>query len=243
MISRTSPSLTDVEATINLGRDRTDFRSQVLFHHPQGVAVIIGDQIHGQSQVTESSRPSNTVKVRLGVLGEVKVDNDVHTLNIDTAREEIGRHEVTRTAVAEFVEDAVTIGLLHLGMYVEAGVSQLGDFLGEELDAVDRVAEDDGLVNLQLGKKSIEAVDLLPFLDVGVELGDTPKGELLHQIDRVGFGDVLLAEFLDGHGEGSAEEAYLMRLVAEVDNFLEDWLEFGGEELVGLVHDDGAAFA
>lgn len=36
-------------------------------------------------------------------------------------------------AVAEFVEDAVAVGLLHLGVDVEARVAQLRDLLGEEL--------------------------------------------------------------------------------------------------------------
>lgn len=34
-------------------------------------------------------------------------------------------------SVPELVEDTVAVGLLHLGMDVEARVSQLRDFLGE----------------------------------------------------------------------------------------------------------------
>ncbi len=40
--------------------------------------------------------------------------------------------------------------LLHLGVDVEARVAELRDLLGQELHAVHRVAEDDGLVDLQL---------------------------------------------------------------------------------------------
>ena len=39
----------------------------------------------------------------------------------------------------------VTIGLLHLGVDVEARVAQLGDLLGQQLHAVHGVAEDNGL--------------------------------------------------------------------------------------------------
>lgn len=197
--------LADVETAVNLGRDWTDLRSQILLHHPQGVTIIVGDQVHRQSQVTETSRPADAVKVRLGVLGEVKVDDDVHALDINAACEEVGRHKVAGAPVTELVEDAVAACLLHFGVYVETRVAQLCDFLGEELDTVDGVAEDNGLVDLQLGEESVEAVDLLALLDVGVELGDAPEGELLHQVDGIGFGDVLLAEFLDGDGEGGAE--------------------------------------
>jgi hypothetical protein len=42
------------------------------------------------------------------------------------------------------------VRLEHFGVRVEAGVAEFGDFLGEELDAVGRVAEDDGLVDLEL---------------------------------------------------------------------------------------------
>jgi len=40
--------------------------------------------------------------------------------------------------------------LLHLGMNVETGVAELGNFLRQQLDAIDRIAKDDGLVDLQL---------------------------------------------------------------------------------------------
>jgi len=237
------PALTDIEATVNLGGDGTNFCSQVLLHRPQGVAIIVGYQIHRQPQVAKPSGPANTVKVRLRSFGEIEVDDHIHALNIYAAREEVGRDEMTGAPVAEFVEDTVPIGLLHFRMDVKARVPEFCDLLREELHAVDGVAEDDGLVDLQLGEKGVEAVHLLSLLDVRVELGDATQGELVHQVDGIGFGHVLLAEFLDCHGEGGAEETNLMGLVAEIDDFLEDGLEFRREELVGLVHDDGAAFA
>jgi hypothetical protein len=40
---------------------------------------------------------------------------------------------------------------------VEARVAELGDLLGEELDAVDRVAEDDRLVDGQLAEQRVQA--------------------------------------------------------------------------------------
>lgn len=109
------------------------------------------------------------MKVRLGVLGEVEVDDDVDGLDVDSASEEVcvdeerlvrerrrrrrrrtGADEVTADAIAEVVEDAVAVVLEHLGVRVEARVAEFGDLLGEELDAVGGVAEDDGLVDLEL---------------------------------------------------------------------------------------------
>ena len=48
------------------------------------------------------------------------------------------------------MEDSVAVALQHLGVDVEAGVSQLSDLLGQQLHPIHRVAEDDGLVDLQL---------------------------------------------------------------------------------------------
>lgn len=42
------------------------------------------------------------------------------------------------------------MGLLHAGMNVVARIAQLGDLLGQQFDALGRVAEDDALVDLQL---------------------------------------------------------------------------------------------
>lgn len=42
------------------------------------------------------------------------------------------------------------MGLEHLGVRVETRVAEFGNLLGEQLDSVGRVAEDDRLVDLEL---------------------------------------------------------------------------------------------
>ncbi len=120
--------------------------------------------------------------------------------------------------IAELVKDAVAVSLLHFGVNVVARVSEFRDFLGQQFDTVDRVAKDNALVDLELGKKGVEAVDLLSLFDVGVELGDTAEGEFVHEVNAVGVGDKLLAKGLDSDGKGSAKEADLVILVTKVDN-------------------------
>ena len=51
------------------------------------------------------------------------------------------------------MEDPVSVCLEHLCVRVEARVAELGDLLGEQLDSVRRVAEDDRLVDLELQKR------------------------------------------------------------------------------------------
>jgi len=91
------------------------------------------------------------MQVGLAVLGEVEVDNHIDGLDIDTTCEEVGADEVAAHAVAEVVENPVTMRLEHLGMRVETGVAELGDLFGEELNTICAVAKDDGLVDLELG--------------------------------------------------------------------------------------------
>ena len=147
-------------------------------------------------------------------------------------------NQVPRGTVAELVKDTVSVCLLHFGMNVVARVSKFGNFLGQQFDSVNRVAKDDTLIDLKLGKKCVETVDLLSLFDVGVKLGDTTKGKFVHEVNTVWAGDELLAERFDRDREGSAKETDLVVLVAKVDNLFQDGLELGREKLIGFVHDD-----
>lgn len=63
--------------------------------------------------------------------------------------------------------------------------TELGDLASEQLDTLGGVAEDDGLVDLELGEQRVEAVHLLAFFDKGVELCHTLEGQRFHKIDLV----------------------------------------------------------
>lgn len=53
-------------------------------------------------------------------------------------------------AVPEIMEHAVPMALEHLGMDVEARVPELSNLLGKEFYSVDRIAENNRLVDAQL---------------------------------------------------------------------------------------------
>ena len=59
------------------------------------------------------------MQVCLSHLGEVKVDDDVDRLDVDTAGEEVTAHEVAAQAGAEVVEHSVTVSLASNGSYKE----------------------------------------------------------------------------------------------------------------------------
>jgi hypothetical protein len=90
------------------------------------------------------------MQVRLAILREVKIDNDIHRLNINSTSEEVRANKVAAHAVSEVMEDAVAVRLEHLCVGVETGVSELSHLFGKELDTVRGITENNGLVDLQL---------------------------------------------------------------------------------------------
>ena len=108
----------------------------------------------------------------------------------------------------------------------EGGKSKAGAFQGWGAD---------------LGEEGVEAVELLALLDKGVVLRDTLESELLHQVDDVGLLQELVLELLDRDGEGGRVEEDLALRVREADELLDDGLELGRQELVGLVHHEDVA--
>lgn len=56
--------------------------------------------------------------------------------------------KVSAEAVAEVVEDAVSVSLLHAGVNIITRIAQLRNFLCQQLHTLGRVAEDDALINL-----------------------------------------------------------------------------------------------
>ena len=177
-----------VNVAIDDRGDRLDFRAQLLLDAVKVESVLECDEVDSQTKMPETARTSDSVKVGLGIFGEIKVDDNVDGLNVYATSEKVGAHEVASTAIAKFVENAVTIGLLHLGVNVEAAIAKLSNLLGQKLDAVNAVAENDALVDLELGKKRVESSDLLTLLNECVELSNTAKSKLVHEIDDVRIG-------------------------------------------------------
>jgi hypothetical protein len=73
-------------------------------------------------------------------------------------------------------------------MDVIARVSQFGNLLRKQLNAVHGVAENNALVDFQLGKQGVEAMYLLPFFNICIKLKNTAEGKLVHEVNAVGLG-------------------------------------------------------
>lgn len=141
------------------------------------------------------------------------------------------------------MEHSVPMGLKHLGVDVEARIAKFRDFLSEQLDSVDRVTENDGLIDLELGEEGVEAVDLLSLLDEGVVLGHTLEGQLFHEVDLVRALHEFVLKVLDLDGEGSGVQENLPLGGQEAKNGFDNGLKLGTEEFIGLVHDEDRTLA
>lgn len=99
----------DVETLIDNRGDGLDFSSKFLLDLVKVEAIFVGDQVNGQTQVTETTTTADTMKVGLGVLWEIKVDDNVYGLDIDTTGQKIRADQVAADSVSEIVENAVTV--------------------------------------------------------------------------------------------------------------------------------------
>lgn len=157
-------------------RDGLNFSAQLLLNAVKIEPIFVGDQIDGDTEMPETPGSTDSVQIGLRHLGEIKVNNNVHSLYVDTSREEIGADQIPAQSGSEVMENAISVRLLHLGVDVVATVAKLGDLFRQQFDTLCRIAEDDRLVDLQLGEQGIEAVHLLSLLDERVVLGDTLQG-------------------------------------------------------------------
>ena len=64
-------------------------------------------------------------------------------------------YEVPCGTVTELVEHTVTVRLLHFRMNVIARISEFGNLLREQLNAIHGVAKNNTLVDFQFGKEGI----------------------------------------------------------------------------------------
>lgn len=201
--------------------------AKFLFDLVKIEAIIVGDEIDGETEMAKTTRATDTMEIGLRVFGKVKVDDDVDGLNVDTTSKEIGRNEITTGAVSKVMENAVAVFLLHAGVDKEAGITEFGDLLGEKFNALDRVAKDDRLIDLKTRKECIETLNLLTFINKGIVLSDALESEFVHEIDFVGIVEPRLLECLDGDGESGREEKNLTCLWNDVSKeFIDKGLEF-----------------
>ena len=126
----------NVEVLLNDLGDGLDLSTKLLLYPVQIEPVFPVDQVDGQTQVSESTGTTDSVQVSLGVLREVKVDDNIDSLNINTTSQQIRADKVSTHAISKIVEHPVTVVLKHTSMRVEARISEFSNLLGQQLDTV-----------------------------------------------------------------------------------------------------------
>lgn len=76
--------LIDIELLFDDLRDRLNLSSQFLFDSIKVETILPIDQVNSQTQMTKPARTANAMKIRLGILWEIKVNDNIDGLNIDT---------------------------------------------------------------------------------------------------------------------------------------------------------------
>ena len=70
-----------VQILVNVLRDALDLGRQLVFDLEQVVLVSFGDEVDGDTQMSEPSRSTDSVEVGLSILWEVEVYHHVHGLD------------------------------------------------------------------------------------------------------------------------------------------------------------------
>ena len=141
--------IVSIEFLVNGLWNGCNLGTKLLLDSVEIEAIIPIDQVDRHTQMSETSRSTNTMEVSLRVLRKVEIDNHVHSLDVDTTSEKIRTHEVAANTIPKVMEHTVTVMLQHLSVRVKAGISKLGNFLRKQLHSVSGVAENNGLVDLK----------------------------------------------------------------------------------------------
>ena len=78
-----------VEALVDHLGDGADLRAELVLDSMQREAVIVRNEVKGNTEVAEAAGPTDAVEVGLRHLGEVEVDDDIDCLDVDTTGEEV----------------------------------------------------------------------------------------------------------------------------------------------------------
>lgn len=178
---------------------------------------------------SETTGTTDTVEVRVSLVGHIIVNGDVDTLNINTTTEDISGHTDTGLEVLELlvaldtsllsaqrsctlIEGYLPLLLTNTRVNRSTGEVALAQKLVKLCATQSRANEDDNLVELQLVKKVIELPVLLALIELHVVLLQTVQSQLLLVID-VDFERVLhelLAGLADLLRQGGGEHHHLL---------------------------------
>lgn len=99
--------------------DRLDLSTKVALDIVKIETIVPVDEVDGETEMSKAARSADAMQVGFSVLWEVKVDDDVNRLDINTTGEEVRADKISADAIAEIMENAVTVCLKHASVAVE----------------------------------------------------------------------------------------------------------------------------
>ena len=175
--------------------------------------------------MTEATRATNPVQVRVWLPREVKVDDHVDRDDVNTSSEDVRGNETTRLTSFEVVENAVSVTLVHPRVNKEARVAQLTDLTRQQFYSLRAIAEDDSLGDVELSEERVQAVQLLTFFEERIVLGQTFQGQLIRYLDVLRIWHIALLELPYFDRVGCTEQANLAVLGTHLKDLLHDLLK------------------
>merc|ERR1712137_1123727 len=217
-----------LEEIYNVGRHLGHFGVVELLEFTEGLDILVGDEVDGDTLATKSTGSADTVNVVLQVAGQVVVDNQGDLLDINTTSRKISGDQNTTGTSTELVQDNITLLLRDVTMSGGDNKVLLEHLVGEPFDLSASVAEDHSLRDVQSIIQVAKSVKLpLLTFNNNVELLNTFQGQLValnEDTDRIVHKLGGNLQSLRGHGG---------------ENVVDLVLEAHGKHLVSLIEDEG----
>jgi len=167
-------------------RGRVDLVGQLRHRHHESLLHLIqhfgvllrANKRDGQTLRAETTRSANTMQVGVGVFRHVVVDNHVDALHIDASPHKIGGDENARLELLELLVLLNSLLLFHDRVNANRGEVAVVQKLVQLGGAIDRLDEDDTLIEFQGVKQIYQFAILLVLLKLHVVLLQTMESEL-----------------------------------------------------------------
>ena len=80
-----------------------DFSVQLIFNLEKMLLIIFSDEIDGETQVSKTTRSTNSVKIGFSVLGEIEIDDNVNWQDINTSCKNVSANQASGFSIFEIV--------------------------------------------------------------------------------------------------------------------------------------------
>jgi len=103
-----------VQVLVDVLRNRADLAVEFFLNLEQVGLVVFSDEVDGDTEMSKTTRSTDSVEMGLCILREIEVDDNIHTLDVDTSCEKISANQASSLSILEVMIDTISVALLHL---------------------------------------------------------------------------------------------------------------------------------